>query len=346
MFYKAIGLMSGTSLDGLDIAYTEFELKEGKWKYRIREAETITYDRRMVERLREAENTSSLEFVRIDKEFGEFMGLAVKEFVDKHGLSPDLIASHGQTIFHQPNHGLTTQIGDINQIAAITGIMTIGDFRRKDLALGGQGAPLVPIGDRLLFHEYPFCLNIGGFSNISFEEDGMRIAYDICPSNLVLNRLCEELGLDYDKDGEIAKNGHIEKDMLSKLNSLEFYKIKNRKSLGKEWVLENIDPILESYSIGIEDKVATFTEHISVQIAKNISGNTLITGGGAYNKHLINQIKSKTHHSIHIPDPIIIDYKEAMIFAFLGILRLRGENNALASVTGARKDSSLGLIAI
>ncbi|MCK9163802.1 MAG: anhydro-N-acetylmuramic acid kinase, partial [Bacteroidales bacterium] len=233
MFYKVIGLMSGTSLDGLDIAYCLFSVENNKWSYSIEKAETIEYSKELRDKLIRAENTSSYEFVKIDKEFGAFIGKEVRSFVDKYSIEVDFVASHGQTIFHQPQINLTTQIGDINSIAANARIKTIGDFRRLDLALGGQGAPLVPIGDRLLFSEYPSCLNLGGFSNISFEKGDKRIAFDICPVNIVLNILAQREGLTFDRDGLLARSGKVDNSLLKRLNALEFYKKEEKKSLAK-----------------------------------------------------------------------------------------------------------------
>lgn len=346
MLYKVIGLMSGTSLDGLDIAYCHYQIQNNKWSYTIIKAETLPYSESWVEKLVSAESSSAYEFARADKEFGEFLAASVNNFIARHNLEVDIICSHGQTIFHRPEIKLTTQIGDINVLAAKTGILTIGDFRRLDLALGGQGAPLVPIGDRHLFGHYAQCLNLGGFSNISFERDNERIAYDVCPVNIVLNALARRQGMPYDKDGEMARSGEINKDLLSRLNDLEFYKIKEKKSLGKEWVLENVMPLLDEYDLKTSSLLATFSEHVADQLAKNISGEVLVTGGGAYNKFLISRLRAKTSSKVHIPEKTIIDYKEAMIFGFLGVLRLRNEVNALASVTGASRDSCTGLIAL
>ncbi len=344
MFYKVIGLMSGTSLDGLDIAYCLFSFENDKWSYSIEKAETFEYSKDLRDKLLQAENTTSYEFVIIDKEFGHFIGKQVRRFIDKYSLEVDFIASHGQTVFHQPQINLTTQIGDINAIAAEARIKTIGDFRRLDIALGGQGAPLVPIGDRHLFSQYLYCLNLGGFSNISFEKEGKRIAFDICPVNIVLNLLAEREGLTYDKDGLLARSGRVDNVLLEKLNALDFYKKEEKKSLGKEWVIENILPLLEESKLGTKDLMATFVEHATDQLSNNINGDVLITGGGAFNKYLIERLETKLKHKISIPEPIIINYKEALIFAFLGVLRQRKEINTLCSVTGALKDSSGGIV--
>lgn len=345
MLYKVIGIMSGTSLDGLDIAYCLFSIKNGKWSYSIEKAETIQYSIEFKNKLVKAENTTSLEFAKIDKEFGYFIGKEVRMFIDKYNLNVDFVCSHGQTIFHQPQIKLTSQIGDINSISAQARIKTIGDFRRLDIALGGQGAPLVPIGDRLLFSEYPYCLNLGGFSNISFEENGLRIAYDICPVNIVLNYLAQKEGYDYDKDGKLARSGKVNNIVLEQLNSLDYYKTKGKKSLGKEWVIKNIFPIIQKSKLQNIDLMATYVEHIVQQLYGNINGDVLITGGGVFNKYLIERLLSNlTNHKIFIPQPKIINYKEALIFAFLGVLRERKEINTLSSVTGAIKDSCGGLI--
>lgn len=344
MLYKVIGLMSGTSLDGLDIAYCLFSYDNGKWSYSIEKAETIEYSSQAKEKLIKAESTTSQEFAKTDKEFGHYIGKETRKFIDKYNLEVDFISSHGQTIFHQPEINFTSQIGDINSIAAQTRVKTIGDFRRLDIALGGQGAPLVPIGDRFLFSDYPYCLNLGGFSNISFEKDGKRIAYDICPVNIVLNYLAEKEGMTYDKDGLLAKSGNINQELLEKLNNLDYYKAEEKKSLGKEWVLKYIFPLFENSNLETKDIMATYVEHITIQLASKINGEVLITGGGVFNKYLIESLKEKLNYKIHIPDPIIINYKEALIFAFLGVLRERKEINTLCSVTGASKDSCGGLI--
>jgi len=216
-----------------------------------------------------------------------------------------------------------------------------------DIALGGQGAPLVPIGDRLLFSEYDFCLNLGGFANISFESENKRIAYDICPVNIILNELASKTGVAFDKDGEIGKSGTIHSELLNTLNNISYYHQKHPKSLGKEWLTSNFSPFLEDFNIPLNDKIRTLYEHISHQITNSITiGNAkiLITGGGAHNVFLIDLLKQKTKANIVIPTNEIIDFKEALVFAFLGLRRLRGEINCLASVTGAVKDCSGGII--
>ncbi|MEI7500377.1 MAG: anhydro-N-acetylmuramic acid kinase [Bacteroidota bacterium] len=346
--YYVIGLMSGTSLDGLDLAFCKFSQLNDRWLYKIHCAETIPYSKEWKERLSFLESVSALELVTADVEFGHLLGRLSKEFIEKHHLKPDFIASHGHTVFHQPDKKITCQIGRGSAIAAETGLPVVCDFRSLDVALGGQGAPLVPIGDRLLFPEYEYCLNLGGFANISYEQDGIRIAFDICPANIVLNDLAGAIGLDWDPDGQHASRGTIDHDLLAKLNSLPYYGKLPPKSLGKEWVVEHVFPLLQNAFNSKDDLLATFCEHIAMQVAKSSSGNRekkfVITGGGALNKFLISRIQFHASHKIIIPDLSTVNFKEALIFAFLGVLRWRNEVNCLKSVTGALRDSIGGAI--
>lgn len=343
-----IGLMSGTSLDGLDICLSEYRFPEPGFKILL--AETFPYSFELKQKLKNSISLSGEELCRLDMEYGHFLGKMVKEFIKRNQIqNPEFIASHGHTVFHNPKEGYTVQIGNGTAIFAETGIKTIYDFRTRDVALGGQGAPLVPIGDELLFGEYDACLNLGGFSNISFNRNGKRIAFDICPVNIVLNRLSEKLGKSYDKDGEIAKSGTVDSELLKKLDRLEFYRIQPPKSLGIEWCQQYIFPTLEESGLFIEDRISTFGFHISNQISKVLNHyqikNVLITGGGAFNSYLIESIGSKTNTELILPENEIIEYKESLIFGWLGLLRLKGKINILSSVTGASKDHSSGLIA-
>jgi anhydro-N-acetylmuramic acid kinase len=346
MHYKVIGLMSGTSLDGLDIACCNFDLKDGQWQWSICEAETIEYDNATRQRILDCETCNAESFACNNVWLGHLFGKMTTDFIARHNIKPSFISSHGQTIFHQPERKFTSQIADINAISAQTKCSVVGNFRALDVALGGQGAPLVPIGDRLLFSNYPYCLNLGGFANISFEQNGNRLAYDIVPVNLVLNYLANKLNLPYDRDGLMAAKGRINESLLDRLNALPFYKHTKAKSLGKEWVKTNVFPLFDEFNLSVEDLLATFTEHVAVQLSANIKGDCLVTGGGAYNTHLINRMRKKTKYSLTIPDSKIINYKEALIFAFLGVLRWIGKINILSSVTGAEEDSCSGEICL
>lgn len=342
--------MSGTSLDGLDIAFCEFENAGKNWSYHILSAETIPYSEEWRNRLANLEKGSGHDFVTTDIDFGHLSGQLTKTFINKHQIQPDFIASHGHTIFHQPEKRITSQIGKGSSIAAETGLPVVCDFRSLDVALGGQGAPLVPIGDRLLFSEFDFCLNLGGFANISYEQDGQRIAYDICPVNIVLNHLAGRIGKSFDPSGQMARIGNLSPSLLLSLNQLSYYNHPPPKSLGKEWVLTHIFPMLDSSSILLNDQLNTFCEHIAIQVSKasftNENLKMLITGGGAFNEYLMERIRHHTPHFIIQPDDNTINFKEALIFAFLGVLRWRQETNCLQSVTGARQDNIGGAICI
>ena len=346
--YKVIGLMSGTSLDGLDIAYCEFERQQAQWSCQIHYAETIPYPEEWRNRLASLEKGFAHDLAITDIEYGHFVGRLTKTFIDKRNIQPDFIASHGHTIFHRPEKGITWQIGKGSSITAETGLPVVCDFRSLDVALGGQGAPLVPIGDRLLFGDFDFCLNLGGFANISYEENGERIAYDICPVNLVLNYLSRRIGKPFDPSGQMARIGNLSPSLLASLNQLPYYDQLPPKSLGKEWVLSHIFPMLDHSSILLNDQLSTFCEHVAIQIEKSTSGHKrgkiLTTGGGAFNEYLIDRIKQLSQHEIILPDENTINFKEALIFAFLGVLRWQKEVNCLRSVTGAGKDNSGGAI--
>lgn len=340
--------MSGTSLDGLDLAACRFELSGGQWHYTILEAETIGYSPAWRDRLAGVENETALGFVRTDIEYGDLLGQLTRDFIDKYKVSPDFIASHGHTVFHQPEKRITCQIGRGSAIAAGSSFPVVCDFRSLDVALGGQGAPLVPIGDRLLFGEFDYCLNLGGFANISSEQDGKRVAFDVSPANIVLNDLARKQGLPYDPDGALAAQGKVIPPLLHRLNQLPYYAQSPPKSLGKEWVIANIHPLLSEEPHTDNDLLATFCEHIAMQVAavtgKNSTRKLLITGGGAFNSHLVRRISELAAATVVLPDHNTINFKEALIFAFLGVLRWRGEHNTLSSVTGAACDNTGGAI--
>lgn len=342
----AIGLMSGSSLDGLDIALVQFTDNEERYSYHIEAAETLPYPEYWHEQLAGAFLHQPSELVSLDKAYGNYLGQQVSAFVKKQGVKPDFVASHGHTIFHKPEQRYTLQIGDGQALADACGWTVVNDFRSEDVGKGGQGAPLVPIGDRLLFRNYEICLNIGGIANLSYEVDGQRIAYDSCIANQALNWLAQQKGLDYDKDGLLAQKGHLDSALLDTLNSNAFYRQVPPKSLGREFFETYQKDMLRHYHT--EDALATFTEHIAIQIAQSIEhlpqGRMLITGGGAHNHYLIERIQHHTHHQVVVPDRQTVDYKEALIFALLGLLRMEGRVNVLSSVTGAPSDSCSGKI--
>jgi anhydro-N-acetylmuramic acid kinase len=342
----AIGLMSGTSLDGIDLVYIKF-LKNKNISFEILHSETIAYAKEWKEVLQQAISFSSEELFALDSTYGKYLGNIIQNFIEKYKIKNiDFIASHGHTVLHQPEKGITLQIGSGEEIAKITKQKVVCDFRTQDVELGGQGAPFVPIGDALLFPEYDFCLNLGGFSNVSFRKEEQRVAFDICPVNIVLNFYANKIGLEYDASGKIASEGKRNEQLLEQLNALDFYKIAPPKSLGLEWVQKEILPLIDAYKITISSILSTFVEHIAIQIADIIkdSGSVLITGGGVFNSFLMQRIEKHSNVKIKQAPDALIHYKEALIFAFLGMLKIDNQINCLKSVTGASKNHSSGLI--
>ncbi|ARV15134.1 anhydro-N-acetylmuramic acid kinase [Polaribacter sp. SA4-12] len=342
--FFVVGLMSGTSLDGIDLVYVKF-LNDNYQDFDILHSETVSYSKKWKSTLQNSIGFSSDDLTALNIEYGAFLGGVINDFIDKFQIEDiDFIASHGHTVLHQPHKGITLQIGDGQIIANATKQKVICDFRTQDVALGGQGAPLVPIGDELLFSNYDYCLNLGGFSNISFNKNGVRIAFDICPVNIVLNHYVNKLGLEYDDSGGIASKGKLNHQLLTALNSIDFYSQNPPKSLGLEWVKENIFPLIDRLETDISSILRTFVEHVAIQISKIIKDNNsvLITGGGAFNSFLMNRIEDVSKSKIMLPKTELIDFKEALLFAFLGVLRFNNQINCLSSVTGAKMDHSSG----
>lgn len=346
--YNVIGVMSGTSLDGIDLVYVRFKY-DTSWDFTIIHGETVGYESHWYNTLKNLVTYAKDALHTIDMEYTKYLAEVISDFINKHQISNiDAVCSHGHTALHQPHHKLTYQIGNQHLLAEILNTTVVCDFRVQDVELGGQGAPLVPIGDQLLFPEYDFCLNLGGFANTSTTINNSRIAFDICPVNIVLNHYVKSLGMDYDDSGQIAKSGHNHQELLDALNALEFYKQDYPKSLGLEWVKTDVLPLIGGYDLQTKDILRTFVEHIAIQIAnvfnQKVEASVLVTGGGSYNTFLIDRIKTHTSHQIILPSETIIEFKEALIFGFLGVLKLREETNCLMSVTGASKDHSSGRI--
>ena len=342
----AIGLMSGSSLDGLDIALVQFRYDDSQYNFSIIDADTLPYPDEWRQQLADAFHKQPNELEKLDKAYGQYLGEQVKQFAASRHIKPDFVASHGHTIFHKPEQHYTLQIGDGQALADACGFTVVNDFRTEDVLKGGQGAPLVPIGDKLLFGDYEICLNIGGIANVSYDEGGRRIAFDICIANQALNYLASLEGLGYDKDGVLARNGEMEITLLKKLNHDPYYGQFPPKSLGREFFEAKQKDLLTGLSTA--DMLATYTEHIALQIALAVSalpkGKLFITGGGAKNKFLVERIQARSHHQVIVPDTKIVDYKEALVFALLGLLRIENRTNVLASVTGAPTDSCSGKI--
>jgi anhydro-N-acetylmuramic acid kinase len=346
--YNVIGMMSGTSLDGNDIVLCHFDFNKS-WSFKILKAKTYKYSSEWHKKLSAADNLPADKFIKLHKEYGFYLGGLINQFLKNSKEKVDFIASHGHTVFHQPHNFITFQLGDGACIAAKTKITTISDFRSLDIALKGQGAPLVPIGDELLFNNYDYCLNLGGFANISFNSNNTRFAYDICPVNILINHFTRTINLEFDEDGKMAMSGTVNKNLLTELNNVQYYKRDYPKSLGREWLYSEILPVVDKYNLNLADTLRTIYEHIYFQINKAISSNykktILITGGGAYNKFLVSLLKKNNEMiDIILPENKIIDFKEAIIFALLGVLRYQNKVNCLSSVTGASMDCSGGVI--
>lgn len=339
--------MSGTSLDGLDICYVQFSQQSEGWKYKIIKATTVEYSQEWEEKLRNAIALSSEDLLALHSEYGFYLGEKIEQFIDENNIQKiSVIASHGHTIFHQPERKFTCQIGDGRAIKIINPYPIVYDFRSQDVLLGGNGAPLVPIGDELLFSEFDACINLGGFSNISFKKEGYRIAFDICPVNSILNDFAKKLGKNFDQNGDFAREGYTNNAVLEKLNNLPYYKMNSPKSLGIEWVKAEVSPLLSE--LEPKEVLATVTHHAAIQISQTIQQyglqNILLTGGGAYNSFLVELIQQKIKGKIHLPSPEIIEYKEALIFALMGVLRLTEQDNVLCSATGSLHNHCTGIL--
>ncbi len=346
--YHIIGLMSGTSLDGLDIVYVYFRSEGDRWNYDILHADSIPYSPEWQEKLRNAYYQTTEGITALDTAYGRYLGEQVKAFTSRHRITTvDFVASHGHTVFHRPDLGYNLQIGNGAHLHATSGFPVVCDFRTLDIAFGGQGAPLVPIGDKLLFEAYDYCLNIGGFANISFDDvDGRRLAYDLCPANYCLNRLMRTHGQEFDRNGETARSGQVNPSLLEALNTLAYYHLPAPKSLAQEWVDAHIFPLVDQCEDSFENIISTLTEHAACQIARPLheGARVLVTGGGAYNAYLLERMLAYKNFTCVTPDPTIIEFKEALIFAFLGLHRVERLPNCLQSVTGASHDVVSGQV--
>ncbi|MGD1946862.1 MAG: anhydro-N-acetylmuramic acid kinase [Croceivirga sp.] len=351
--FKVLGLMSGTSLDGLDIAYCHFWKKDTAWDFEIRQCEAIPYNQTLFEQLKNAIHLSEEAHLELHIGYGSWLGKQAKAFIERHQLDIDFIASHGHTSHHRPEDGITFQLGDGQSLANSSSQKVICDFRTLDVTLGGQGAPLVPIGDHLLLSEYQFCLNLGGISNISFQKNRQRVAYDIGMANMPLNYLTEQINLKYDQGGALARTGKVIPKLLESLNTLNYYHLPYPKSTGYEWFSAEVKPLLDNIHAETKDLLHTVIHHNCEQIVSAIKNEksieksrVLVTGGGALNTFFVDILQEKLGASceVVIPPKKFIEFKEAMVFAFMGVLKYLDETNVYASVTGAQRDSSSGVI--
>jgi anhydro-N-acetylmuramic acid kinase len=357
MIYRAIGIMSGSSLDGLDIAFTELTETGGKWNYEIIATQCLAYADEWRKKLLTAVDLSALNYQILHTEYGHYIGRAINEFIEANNLHHrvNLIASHGHTTFHLPHRKMTAQLGDGAAIAAVTQLPVVSDLRNIDIAFGGQGAPIVPIGEKFLLGDYQYFLNIGGIANISLNIQGNYKAFDICAANRILNMLAAQKNLQYDEGGKIASAGKVNLELLQKLNALSYYDQPAPKSLSNDFGTTIVYPTIKNAQLSVEDALRTYTEHIALQIKgaiTNIEHETsakkmLITGGGAFNTFLVERIDDVLKEkgiTIVVPDEQLVQYKEALIMALIGVLRWREEANVLCSVTGAAQNSIGGAL--
>jgi len=358
MTYRAIGIMSGSSLDGLDIAFVEFNESAGNWSFEILAADCYPYAAEWTEKLKNAIGLNALDYQLLHTAYGHYIGKEVNRFIDEHQLhyQVGVVASHGHTTFHMPSQLMTGQLGDGAAIAAETGLRVVSDLRALDVAFGGQGAPIVPIGEKLLLKEYSLFLNLGGIANISFNLPDKYIAFDVCPANRVLNLIAARSGKEYDAGGAMAAAGQVHQDLLEQLNRLDYYSRPFPKSLANDFGTDVVFPLIGSFGLDDNDALRTYVEHIVFQIAASIrnseiAGSTdqrlLATGGGAFNTFLINRLQEELQPlgvSVVVPDEKLVNFKEALVMALIGVLRWREEYNVLASVTGAQRNSIGGAL--
>lgn len=360
MVYRVIGTMSGSSLDGLDIAFVELQQVSGVWTYNLRSAVCYEYPKEWMDKLQRARTLNALEYQMLDAEYGQYCGEQINRFITDNNIQyqVQLIASHGHTTFHIPDKNISCQLGCGAAIAATTGINVVNNLRSMDVALGGQGAPIVPIGEKLLLGNYLFYLNLGGIANISLNHGDKYIAFDVCPANKVLNMLAKKSGRQFDDEGHIAEHGKVDTPLLDILNDFEYYKMPYPKSLSNDFGTDVIFPLIDKRNDDNADDLRTYVEHICVQVADAVKklqhhfnlpaeSKMLVTGGGARNVFLVNRLRevlAELNVSMDLPADDLIDFKEAIIMALIGVLRWREENNVLASVTGASRDSIGGCV--
>jgi anhydro-N-acetylmuramic acid kinase len=359
MFYRVIGIMSGSSLDGLDIAFVEFEETARKWSYEIKAASCLPYPQEWFQKLQNATQLSAYDYLLLHTSYGKYVGEQVNAFIDEFHLhhKVQLIASHGHTTFHSPANGMTAQLGDGAAIAATTQINVVSDLRAMDVAFGGQGAPIVPIGEKLLLADYAYCLNLGGIANLSYKSPNGYIAFDICAANRVLNMLAKTDGKEFDEGGAMAASGKVYTPLLTRLNALNYYSLPYPKSLANAFGTDEVFPLVNAFEISNADKLRTYVEHVVMQIgyaiqklgvdAAGSSNKLLVTGGGAFNTFLVQRL-TKTLEAFNIevvvPDAMLVNYKEALVMALIGVLRWREEYNVLDTVTGASRSSIGGAV--
>ena len=360
MLYRTIGLMSGSSLDGLDIVFAELNENSGNWEYEIKAADCLEYPEEWKTRLQEAVSLNALDYLLLHTEYGNYLGKEVNRFIEKNDLhyQVSLIASHGHTTFHVPSKKMTAQLGDGSAIAAETKLPVVSELRALDIAFGGQGAPIIPVGEKLLWKDHSMFLNIGGIANISFNLPDTYIAYDVCPANRVMNMIAQRVNKDFDAGGEMAALGNVHEGLLEKINASDYYRQPYPKSLANSFGTAEMYPLVRSFGLTHNDELRTYTEHVVTQVkravvdglsmqAKDTDKKLFVTGGGAFNHFLIQRLSEVLKPEgveVVVPGEEIVKYKEALVMALIGVLRWRQEYNVYATVTGAERNSIGGAL--
>lgn len=355
---KILGLISGSSLDGLDMAICQFdEQATSQLEWEVIHTQTAGFPEGLLSRLVRSTELSTRELMELEVEFSKFCASESLDFLTKAKCSVDYIASHGHTVFHYPEDGYTVQIGKGSIIAELTGIPSISDFRSNDIALRGQGAPLAPIVERYLYPGYNVYFNLGGIANFSIHEKSNIRSIDSCPCNQVLNFLISANGLPYDDRGRVARSGKVNDQLLKEWSSLEYFKLSGPKSMDNSWVHQIFIPVMNKYHLSMKDALATMVEFTALQLSKDISKllqldsitqmSGFVTGGGAYNDYLLERM---TYHfqklglSLEVPDAQTIEFKEAILMSLMGYLRILERPNTIPTVTGAAKMSIGGAV--
>lgn len=349
---RILGVMSGSSLDGLDLAVCRFWMEREDLHYSLEHTDTIAFSDPLVDALGSAYDSSGSAIFRVEQLFTSECAELIQRFISESDLKVDIIGFHGHTVFHEPQDGFTVQIGDGHQLSQKLSIDVIGDFRSKDVALGGQGAPLAPIVEKHLFKDYRLFLNLGGIANISIHNNDQIIAFDITACNQALNYLSQHLGEEYDDKGKLARSGSLKNDLLSQLSQIPYLSDCAPKSLSNTWVKNEFIPMLKKDQGSINDQLNTVVEHIAIETANAIpdhstQGELLVTGGGAHNDYLIERMDYHLRPKgvkCARPSEKLINYKEAILMSLMAYLRIMEQPNCLASVTGASRDSSTGII--
>ncbi|MFD1737555.1 anhydro-N-acetylmuramic acid kinase [Bacillus salitolerans] len=374
----AVGLMSGTSLDGIDAAVIEIEGSGIQTKISLLSFNTLPYtneEKRNILRVCDRSSSSVEQICLLNVVLGNKFADAAMHSIHKAGLNlkdVDFISSHGQTIFHMPDHYATLQIGELSVIASKTGCITVGDFRPSDMAVGGQGAPLVPFVDYLLFRHTDHArilLNIGGMANLTFLPANAKpdqvVAFDTGPGNVLIDTMMS-IGTNgresYDRGGEVALSGQVSEEWLKDLLAQDCFTLKKTpKSTGREVYTQDLAHAIyfqgKARNLSFSDIISTVTAYTAETIILNIqqfadpigcTKEVLVGGGGSHNQAMMSYLQSRLGKQVASMEDINFssDAKEAIAFAILGNEFLHGNSNNLPSATGAQRHVPMGKLVL